>query len=360
MRNKLKDWFRVRKEDGAFIEAAKSENILALRLIFITGIAILFFSLFINYLLGTLSTYRHIIELIIAFVLSALYYILGRKDYGKNVIGFLYVFIALVLVMATYFDTIFSTDSISFMFMLMLVCLPSVLMDRPWRVYLLIVLAAAFFAVHDVVTKDGEVLFRDMANLFVCVALSVVQFSVAFRYRIARLAQNNQTEKTAEHDKLTGIYNRWGGENLIKNYVSNHLSGTLMIIDVDDFKHVNDTYGHAVGDDVLKCVADTLTAEFRESDVVMRAGGDEFVVYAVGMADRRFAEERLNTISQKMHEIHPDDNLIDTTTVSIGSVINDGSYPDYETLFAKADELLYETKQNGKDGYRILSVGYKG
>jgi diguanylate cyclase (GGDEF)-like protein len=138
------------------------------------------------------------------------------------------------------------------------------------------------------------------------------------------------------------------------------MPGAFAIIDVDDFKHVNDTYGHAAGDEVLKKVAATLQTSFRESDVVMRMGGDEFVVYAVGMADIRNVEGKLEQLKAQMHKIILDDQGRDYVTTSVGCIINLGSYPDYEAISQEADKLLYSVKIEGKDNFKCSDKEYKG
>ena len=163
----------------------------------------------------------------------------------------------------------------------------------------------------------------------------------------------------ADHDALTGVYNRRGGEHLISNYVANGVTGAFMLVDIDDFKYINDHYGHAAGDETLKQIASCLQENFRETDVVMRMGGDEFIVYAVGMADLNHVVSRLENTKASLHQIHPDPTGAGHVSASIGCVINLGSYPDYDTLSAAADKLLYLVKEEGKDNFKCSAIEYK-
>lgn len=147
---------------------------------------------------------------------------------------------------------------------------------------------------------------------------------------------------------------------MIRNCVDRQESGTFLIIDVDNFKHVNDAYGHQQGDEVLRRLADTLRMSFKGTDVVMRMGGDEFVVYAVGMVDYTVVCRRLEQLVESVHQIMINEKDQEHVTVSIGGVINDGSYPSYDSLFRMADKYLYKIKEKGKDGFLVHNVSYRG
>ena len=175
--------------------------------------------------------------------------------------------------------------------------------------------------------------------------------------RIENVEKSQMFLTDSEHDPLTGIYNRRGGEEKIKECIEEGIGGTFLILDIDDFKHVNDTYGHTMGDEILSAVSMTLASSFRSSDVVMRMGGDEFVVYAPGLVNYFFIDGKLQQINEKMREITCAAGK-DNITVSMGAVINDGNYPDYDSLFNEADSLLYEVKNSGKNGFRLQDRPY--
>ena len=150
----------------------------------------------------------------------------------------------------------------------------------------------------------------------------------------------------ASHDKLTGVYNRAGYEIIS---TSLDLKTTTMILfDVDNFKSINDNYGHIAGDKALKKLAKALIKEFRTKDFVCRLGGDEFVVFVVE-TDRNIEK----TIAKKVDKIN--NMLLDTyddlppVTVSAGCVFGDeGS--DAQSMLKHADMALYRVKDSGKKG----------
>lgn len=148
-------------------------------------------------------------------------------------------------------------------------------------------------------------------------------------------------------DPLTGAYNRRYLEEL---YQGAAVGRAVAMIDADDFKHVNDTYGHSVGDQVLKGVVEAILACIRSADAVVRYGGDEFVVIFDGMSSEKL-QEKLEQIRRRVERLEFADAPGFRQTVSIGAVHGDGSIME---LIRRADEMLYRAKSGGKDR---VSVG---
>ena len=176
--------------------------------------------------------------------------------------------------------------------------------------------------------------------------------------RIDALRKNRMASQNAMHDPRTMILNRRGGEETIRTLISSGVPGAFIIIDVDNFKRVNDTYGHKRGDEVLKSVTDEMRRIFRVEDILMRYGGDEFIVYAVRMVDWNTVSNRLRQLNTNVKSIVLDEEKNDVITVSVGCCINDSTYPSYDDCFAVSDHLLYKTKQNGKDSFRCVDYSY--
>lgn len=153
----------------------------------------------------------------------------------------------------------------------------------------------------------------------------------------------------SEHDPLTGLLNRGTFDSILNLYVKDENNFALILIDVDTFKSINDTYGHAVGDIILKKVADLLTLAFRSIDHVCRIGGDEFAIIMVDM------NSELNyTISDKINEINIQLRVSKdgepTVSISVGIALSDRENPG-EDIFRDADKALYQTKERGRNGY---------
>ena len=148
-------------------------------------------------------------------------------------------------------------------------------------------------------------------------------------------------------DPLTGILNRAGTENRIRRYLKPDANGFLFMIDLDNFKAINDNMGHAAGDRLLRQFAQLLKKEFREKDVIGRLGGDEFVVYMAGARDRIAAEnkaERLLALCVELGDIY-------TVSASVGIAAYPRDGRDYAVLYEEADQAMYQAKKNGKNSY---------
>ncbi len=169
----------------------------------------------------------------------------------------------------------------------------------------------------------------------------------------------------AEKDALTGMYNQGATEQLIKKYLDesveelqSDINGlhAFIMIDLDNFKEVNDILGHAQGDKVLSETAMTILTNFKGSDIPGRVGGDEFAVFvrdieSISQADMlaaKLCEELRKSVPSAYGEI--------IISASIGISIFPYHGTTYEELFAKADKALYTAKANGKDGYRIFDA----
>lgn len=123
----------------------------------------------------------------------------------------------------------------------------------------------------------------------------------------------------------------------------------MLIVDIDHFKRVNDTYGHLIGDQVLVGVADTIRSQLRDYDVVGRFGGEEFVVLLprADVTEARRVAERLRSRVGRM-AVPADDNMI-TVTISVGVAIMSVHGDDLIELLAAADLALYRAKELGRD-----------
>ena len=166
-------------------------------------------------------------------------------------------------------------------------------------------------------------------------------------------AARDKLSHEASHDALTGLFNRGAYDLMMESVDTEHMA--LILIDVDYFKSVNDTYGHAVGDRVLKRVADLLKTSFRSVDVLCRIGGDEFAVIMT-RANSSMSQLVLNKIN-RVNDIlqHPKDDL-PPVSLSVGVAFSDRKEPQGD-IFSDADSTLYEVKKAGRKGCAVF--GYE-
>ena len=172
-----------------------------------------------------------------------------------------------------------------------------------------------------------------------------------------RKAQDARIERMARHDGLTDLLNRTAFHEDVAARLARDGTGTLVLIDLDRFKPVNDTHGHPVGDRVLRVLADRFAAEIRHDDILARLGGDEFAVF-VGRPEHaealgaRLAEVAAREISIDDTDANGADENELGRTVCVGASLGIAAFPDdahdLDTLLVHADAALYRAKNGGR------------
>ena len=163
----------------------------------------------------------------------------------------------------------------------------------------------------------------------------------------------------AEKDALTGLYNKGATQQLIENVIRESPKdaiNALIIIDLDNFKEVNDLMGHAQGDQVLMDTAAALNEIFKGGDIVGRIGGDEFVVFMKNLNAISNADILANKIVRNVNYSFDYTDRKIQVTCSVGVAIYPYHGTEYAELFKKADKAVYTAKANGKCGYRIYDA----
>lgn len=167
----------------------------------------------------------------------------------------------------------------------------------------------------------------------------------------AQIDREQELRHQAQQDPLTDVYNR-AGVKLINARLEQISRGILFMLDLDDFKFINDTYGHAAGDKVLVAMGQILKDIFRTDDIVARVGGDEFVAFLSGSDNASMAQEKAQELLDRVRELKLEG--IDTQiSVSIGIASAPTYGRTFESLSASADEAMYEIKNGGKGGFAL-------
>jgi diguanylate cyclase (GGDEF)-like protein/PAS domain S-box-containing protein len=208
------------------------------------------------------------------------------------------------------------------------------------------------------VRKDGAMLYVEASITHMTYDGELVVLAL-----LRDVTERKEAEETirelAYYDALTGLPNRI----LLRDRLTMALAQAqragrklaVMMLDLDKFKEVNDTMGHAAGDILLKAVADRLTGALRKHDTVSRLGGDEFII----VIPEVMSEDDLSMLAQKVLDVVRAPLTIDGHRVAVGSSIGVALYPDdgidIETLMQHADAAMYKAKQSGRDQYRLFA-----
>ena len=198
--------------------------------------------------------------------------------------------------------------------------------------------------------SDAFKRFRSILYMYMTI-LFAVTFVYAMSVIVKELLQRRNFQKLSTIDTMTGIYNKRTFEKYVEEFIAanrNRAFGTLIFVDVDDFKHYNDKYGHMNGDIVLKTFAKCLSEQFSSIGYVGRYGGDEFVVFITGSYEKDYIDGKINEIAKKLSNVELEGFGMVKTSFSAGAA----SYPvdgvSYDELCNAADEALYEVKESGK------------
>ncbi len=199
------------------------------------------------------------------------------------------------------------------------------------------------------ISSTTEMFWKIVILILIFVAILVVISIInATNYRKA----NRELKEQAETDLLTDLYNKVATENKIKEYLANegkNKKSIMFVLDIDNFKKINDTMGHAFGDEVLSTLGHQLKSEFRINDIIGRTGGDEFIILLKDLKDDAALTREANRVATFFKNFKVGEYTKYSATASIGvvEIPNDGT--DFDTLYKQADKALYLAKKRGKN-----------
>ena len=339
LRGKIKDEFYQSK-----YEHYKRFNILALAAYCIAFIILFASDYDIYHYLEWSSLLRRSLVLIPLAVVAAVY----RKTDNYKIMSALSFIIVHAIIWTNIWvtsclpDQSYANDNFIFMGFLLLI----VSYCAPLR-YALI---AQWGLVWDIILSDGIMHYQDLNimvayNCQVVVMINIVSLIVTKLY-YDHYIDNKKLHRMSFHDPLTQVFNRNKLDDLMDisrelSYISKSIS--IMIVDIDYFKKVNDTYGHDKGDLVLQFIADHIKHSLRMQDIIIRWGGEEFVAILPDCT-----QDQASAAAERMRKgIADSDNGICKVTVSVGVARYDGG--DCTETIKKADEALYRAKSEGRN-----------
>jgi diguanylate cyclase (GGDEF)-like protein/PAS domain S-box-containing protein len=219
---------------------------------------------------------------------------------------------------------------------------------------------------HALVRKDGTTRYvEESVSLKIDshgrpVAFVGIRRDCTERKHAERLLRSREAQMahSAEHDFLTGLPNRMLLNDRVDQAIAlaprHGKTVAVLFLDLDGFKHINDSLGHPVGDKLLQCIAKRLVGCVRATDTVSRQGGDEFVVLLSEMEhseDAAITARRMLKAVAELHSIEQHDLHI-TTSIGLSVYPDDGK--DAETLIKNADTAMYQAKDNGRQSYQFF------
>lgn len=195
----------------------------------------------------------------------------------------------------------------------------------------------------------------DIFNSLVGIGCSFAIYYLIMSLRLHDYDTQLKYKNMSMKDSLSSIFNKQASISAAQQYLracSPNVTCSFIILDLDDFKRVNDTKGHYAGDIVLRCMGEILLNLFRRSDIVGRFGGDEFLVLIKGAATQSLLEKKCTAIQNALRHASEMETGIQVSC-SLGVILVQNQAADYDDLFQEADQALYEAKRAGKAQYCI-------
>ena len=205
------------------------------------------------------------------------------------------------------------------------------------------------------ISSTTEMFWKIVILILVFVAILLVLSIInAANFR----KSNRELKEQAETDLLTDLYNKVATETKIKEYLDDGVSNKkalMFVLDIDNFKKINDTMGHAFGDEVLSTLGHQLKSEFRINDIIGRTGGDEFIILLKDLKDDATVKKEAGRVATFFKNFKVGEYTKYSATASIGAVEIPTDGVDFDTLYKAADKALYLAKKRGKNQMAFYS-----
>lgn len=242
----------------------------------------------------------------------------------------------------------------------LLVALPLLIVDKPLKENGYFLGITFLFVLEVIFVKQNAKASIDILNAF---SFYFIGQFLGYRHNqmmLRNIKGHDLLVYERDRDSLTSLYNKGAIEFRAGEYLTAaDAVATIIVIDMDDFKFVNDTFGHHVGDELLIAIARVLQSLGRENDIISRFGGDEFIVFMPGIDDKEIITKRAEQILAGVAQVRLDNNPEYRAHICMGIATCPACGNEYEDLFKKADSALYKVKKNGKNGYKIYDPDSK-
>lgn len=201
-------------------------------------------------------------------------------------------------------------------------------------------------------TKGWSTASNMVRNIIIAVCMflgMIILIAVINKFRYN--SESKQLADKADTDLLTDLYNKIATERRIQEFMDENSDTQclMFLFDIDNFKKINDTMGHAFGDEVLRSLGHQLKSEFRVTDIMGRTGGDEFTLFLKSIKSDEQLEREGTRITNFFHQFKAGEYVKYSATASIGAAVYPRDAKNFQELYKAADSALYEAKRRGKN-----------
>lgn len=287
------------------------------------------------------------LSMVVLFFLSRIKCV---KKNSKLILSFLYIEIIFTLLFAMLISCFGNPEITAIAYFVFLVALPLFICDCPWRLNVIYIFLAVIFIILSHGHKLPKVFIYDMSN---CIIYTILGMFVNTGVQISHFevfSNRCLIKRQRDTDTLTGAFTKKAFEVHAQREMRKENSvGTFMIFDIDNFKNINDTLGHAVGDYFISNTGHLILKNCRQTDIVGRFGGDEFVIYMPCCDSVEVINKKANEFMTLLKSYFSKTMNYDNFSISIGSTIYKDHTKTYEEIFNEMDMALYDAKKSGKN-----------
>lgn len=294
----------------------------------------------------------YLFALVYSVVASVLFFVMKKDSLVAQLL--IYLSISLLFVFACLI-TQNKPEIPATTFIALLLIAPMFMIDKPFFMTFELVAASTVFLVWMYNVKPYDIWQMDLINVIIFTIVGIILNIIANSVRIKEFVLTRKINIQKDTDELTGLMNKGALTREIKLALddSSVNKGLLLVMDVDHFKHINDTYGHDVGDNVIVQLGGLLGRNLADNEIAARFGGDEFVIFIKDTDDpevaRNTAEAIIKGASESVKLPVSDQNV----SVSIGIAVYNGLEKTFTEIFKKADTALYRSKADTTKKYNF-------
>ena len=299
------------------------------------------------------SKYLPAVLIVIAMLVIDHFFNPGEKENYEASRVYALVFYGILIIAFSTADILAHPDSRAVFFPVALVLMSVLYMDRMLYILLFKIVLAAIILVIDFNVKSSQIFASDVTVAILAIIVSMFAYITLIGSTLSRREDNQELVSKSQTDLLTGLLNKISFEERCTEYLEKRVIGaraTMFIFDLDDFKSVNDNYGHQIGDKTLQYFAEILKGYFHPDDVIGRVGGDEFMVLVLGEMPEGFAERRCRSVLHELKTTDIEGNKGQTCSIGI---VEDTQGHNFMDLYKMADAALYKSKESGKDTFHL-------
>ncbi len=275
---------------------------------------------------------------------------------GKNFPVFVYYALLFSAFVATIYLSVFAYSDGGAVTCAVMVASALFILDEPGRLTLLWAVVTLLYCASAALQKGGAAALLDCVRGVAFFGLTCFISRYHIQNKLQQLRYQTRIKRQRDTDGLTRLYTRAAAERDIGAYLqSADELCAMVLIDIDHFKAVNDTLGHAYGDRLLINISATLRRVLRREDYVARIGGDEFIIFFHEIANRRWIEEKARQLVDALKQSVAGEKHAIGVSASVGIAYASRAADTYEDLYRNADMAMYKAKQAGGNRFAVYT-----